>query len=70
MRKIFKMTNQLYYYAWGNDRDAVGRFRKKRFKGRQCRVIVKGNMNSCLVEFVDNGEQLNCSRNALRKVKR
>ena len=27
-----------------------------------------GKMNSCLVKFLDNDEQLNCSRNALRKV--
>lgn len=62
------MVDQLYKYAWGNDSDVVGRVRKKNFKGRKCRVLVRGKLNSCLVRFIDNGEQLNCSRNALRKV--
>jgi len=61
------MNEQVYRYAWGNDKDAVGRFRLQ-FKGRRCRVIARGKMNSCAVKFLDTGEILNTSRNALRKV--
>jgi hypothetical protein len=60
------MNEQLYKYAWGNEKTEVGRFRLQ-FKGRVCRVLYRGNMNSCLVRFVDDGLQLCCSRNALRK---
>ena len=58
--------NQLYIYRFGNTKTAVGRFRLQ-WKGRKCKVIARGKMNSCLVEFIDTGFQLNCSRNALRK---
>lgn len=37
-------------------------------KGQLCRVIVRGKMNSCLVEFED-GYLAITSRNAVRKVK-
>lgn len=60
------MTEQFYKYAWGNDKTVVGRHRL-RFKGRICRVISRGAMNSCLIKFLDDGGLLNCSRNALRK---
>ncbi len=58
-----------YIYRWGNHKDVVGRLRLQ-WKGRRCKVIVRGKMNSCFVRFCDNGEQLNCSRNALMKVKK
>ncbi len=61
------MAEQLYRYSWGNDKNAIGRVRL-RWKGRKCRVLHRGKMNSCLLEFIDDGEQLCCSRNALRKV--
>ena len=35
-------------------------------KGQACRVVVRGRMNSALVEFVD-GFRVVASRNALRK---
>jgi len=45
-----------YRYAWNRmDR-----------KGQRCAVLVRGKMNSCLVEFED-GFQAVTSRNALRK---
>lgn len=62
------MSEQLYIYCWGNDKTPLGRFRKQ-WKGRKCRVLVRGKRNSCCIEFIDNEELLNCSRNALRKVK-
>ena len=45
-----------YIYRW----DRQGR------KGQPCRVLVRGSMNSCLVEFAD-GYRMVTSRNALRK---
>jgi hypothetical protein len=47
-----------YYYAWNR----MGR------KGQFCRVLARGKMNSCLVEFED-GFKAVTSRNALRKRK-
>jgi hypothetical protein len=37
-------------------------------QGQRCRVLVRGSMNSCLVEFED-GYKVVTSRNYLRKVK-
>ena len=62
-----QMTEQLYIYRCGNSKDAVGRFRLQ-FKGRKCRLLARGTMNNRLVEFIDTGEHLNCSGNALKKV--
>ena len=62
-----KSDETIYIYRWGNNKDAVGRFRR-RFKGRKCRIVQRGKMNSVLIEFIDNKERLNTSRNALRKV--
>jgi hypothetical protein len=45
-----------YIYRW----DQQGR------KGHPCRVLARGKMNSCLVEFED-GYQMVTSRNAIRK---
>ena len=49
-----------YIYMWGNN--SV----RAKFKGRRCRLIAVGRMNSCLLEF-ENGERLLTSRNAIRK---
>ena len=37
--------------------------------GQKCRVIVRGGMNSCLVEFVSDGYRVVTSRNYYRKTK-
>ncbi len=37
-------------------------------KGQRCRVLVRGKMNSCLVEFQD-GFKVVTSRNYLRRVR-
>ena len=47
-----------YYYAWN---------RMER-KGQFLRVLARGKMNSCLIEFED-GYKAITSRNALRKRK-
>jgi hypothetical protein len=38
-------------------------------KGHRCRILCRGTMNSCLLEFLD-GFRVVTSRNALRKVNR
>jgi hypothetical protein len=47
-------------------------YRWKRYRpelyGQMCRVISRGTMNSCLVEFADGTRHV-CSRYAVRKVK-
>lgn len=52
----------LYRYCWGNNE------KRATMKGRICRVIVRGSMNSCMIEFIDNKERSIVSRNSLRKV--
>jgi hypothetical protein len=37
-------------------------------KGSLCRVLVRGKLNSCLVEFVSDGLKIVTSRNYVRKV--
>ena len=51
-----------YYYNWGNNEKRV------LLKGRDCEVIVRGKMNSALVEF-ENGQKEVISRNALKRKK-
>jgi len=53
----------LYRYAWRNNA------KRETYYNRICRVLVRGKMNTCLLEFVDNGERTITSRNAIRKVK-
>jgi len=50
-----------YVYYWDHPEGASR-------KGRRCRVIVRGKMNSCQVEFED-GFNMITSRNAIRKAK-
>jgi hypothetical protein len=58
------MSNEYpYYYAWG-----PSPMRPLDRKGKLCRVICRGTMNSCLLEFQDKFRVVT-SRNALRKVK-
>jgi len=52
----------LYRFDWGNNS------KRATLKGRICHVIKRGGKNSCMVEFVDNGQREIVSRNALRKV--
>ena len=57
------MSEQLYEYRWSNNS------KRATLRGRKCFVVCRGTMNSCMVEFVDNGEREVISRNALRKAK-
>lgn len=51
-----------YVYIWGNNPV------RARYKGKRCRVLARGRMNSWLIEFED-GEQTCSSRRALRRIK-
>ena len=51
-----------YYFSWGNNP------KRATLKGRRCAVLVRGRMNSCLVEFEDGRKEV-VSRNAIRKLK-
>ena len=51
-----------HVYHWGNNPV------RKLWKGMKYRILVRGSMNTCLVEFEDGG-QLNTSIRALRKIK-
>lgn len=52
-----------YVYKWGPRMPgALAR------KGQRCRMLVRGSMNSALIEFED-GETAVISRNAIRKAK-
>lgn len=48
-----------YTFGWGNNS------RRADLKGHACRVLTKGRMRSCLIEF-ENGERIITSQRALR----
>lgn len=52
----------LYIYKWGNNP------KRLTMKGRICKCLVRGKMNSCLIEFLDNKQREIISRNALKKL--
>ena len=58
------MEEQLYKFCWGNNSE------RAKMKGRVCRVLARGKMNSCMIEFIDGEEPKSAcvSRNALRKL--
>lgn len=53
---------QVYIYAWRNNS------KRETLYKREMIVIARGTMNSCLVQFTDNGQREVVSRNAIRKV--
>ena len=64
IEELVKMGEQIYKFCWGNN------LKRQTMKGRTCRLICRAKkMNSCMIQFVDNG-QLECvSRNSIRKAK-
>jgi hypothetical protein len=52
-----------YYYAWKNKE------KRRTLCKRACRVVVRGRMNSCLIEF-ENGQREVVSRNAVKRLPR
>jgi len=55
------MSTKAYVYGWKNNP------KRRTLYGKKCRVLVKGRMNSALVEFEGGGREV-ISRNALRKI--
>jgi len=53
--------SETYEYRWGNNA------KRKTLKGRLCEVIARGAKNSCVVRFVDNGQEECISRNSLKR---
>jgi hypothetical protein len=56
-----------YYYAWKNN-PQMGLYpcpKRLTLYKRACRIVGRGRMNSCLVEF-ENGQRECVSRNAVR----
>ncbi len=51
----------MYKYVWGNN------MKRKTYKGRICKVLAKGKMNSICIEF-ENGERTITSRYAIRNM--
>ena len=50
-----------YFYAWKNNE------KRETLYKRACRVVVRGRMNSCLIEF-ENGQREIVSRNAIKRL--
>lgn len=50
-----------YIYRWGNNS------KRATLKGHKCKVVARGALNSCLIEFEDGQREI-ISRNALRRV--
>jgi len=59
--ELSEEPEQIYIYFWGNNS------KRETLRGRECRVLVRGRMNSALIEFLDNKQREVVSRNALRK---
>lgn len=55
------VSEQLYRWFW--------RARLPERRGQLFRVLCRGKLNSCLIEFCDDGRKVVTSRNALRKVR-
>ncbi|KKL83989.1 hypothetical protein LCGC14_1969190 [marine sediment metagenome] len=51
-----------YYFRWGNNS------KRATMKGRRCRVLARGKMNSIEIEF-ENGQKEIVGRYSIRKVK-
>ncbi len=54
------MAEQLYRWRW--------RAKLPDRHGDVFRVLARGSMNSCLIEFLSDGHQVVTSRNALRRI--
>ena len=49
-----------YFYAWKNNEKRLSMYK------RSCRVLVRGSMNSCLIEF-SNGQREVVSCNSVKR---
>ena len=50
-----------FFYAWRNNE------KRQTLYKRACRVVARGRMNSCLIEF-ENGQREVVSRNAVKRL--
>lgn len=57
-----KPAEELYKYTWKNNE------KRKLMFGRICKVLSRGKKNSCLIEFIDNGQKEIVSRYSIRKM--
>lgn len=57
-----KINNTIYIFAWGNNP------KRAKLKGRACKIIAHGAMNSCEVIFTDTLQREIVSRRALRTI--
>jgi len=46
-------------FRWGNNE------KRATMKGRECKIIARGRMNSICIEFLDNGEHAIVSRRSV-----
>lgn len=62
------MNGFQYFWAWGPRAKPIAGLECMDPKGQKCRVLVRGKMNSALIEFED-GFQAVVSRNGMRREK-
>lgn len=60
VRLVCRDSRYPLVYTWGNNP------KRQTMKGRACRVIARGRMNSCLIEL-DNGQREIVSRYSVRR---
>lgn len=60
MRENWNPYEYPYIFSWGNNS------KRLLLKGKRCRVLARGKLNSARVEF-ENGQVEIISRNALRR---
>lgn len=52
-----------HYFAWGNNA------KRATMKGRECRIVATGTMNSVLIQF-SNGQREVVSRRSVRRIRK
>ena len=62
------MGSTCYVFRWGKTKWCPVNYPLAKYKGQECRVLVRGKRNSCLVVF-DDGHKAVVSRNAIRRAK-
>lgn len=55
-----------YIWRWGKSKWAPFGYPLAEYKGARCRVLARGKLNSCLLEFEDGFKTIT-SRNGLKK---
>ena len=55
-----------YVWRWAKTKMCPVNYPLAKYKGKLCKVLVRGSRNSCLVEFEDGTRHV-VSRNAIKK---